>query len=180
MVLHGSGNPLKAVSRFPSKSVLQQLLSEAVVPGERGGYKAECLPLLMDSKPLWIQQMFGADSGNFICLFIPLSQEEIPFGTNLLPGSWNELLTWLSTVRWRMCQPARGAACRACGACRECALTSEHLFLCPLVWILMCVCVCVELLFHTELGSQRGLLMLKDMAQQFSTSHSGVSALLIY
>lgn len=143
MLLLGSGNPLKAVSRFPSDSILQQLLSEAVIPGawERGGCKAERVsPLLMNSKHLQIQQRFGVVSGNVICLFIPLSQEEMPFGTNLLPGRWNEWLTWLSTVRWRRCQPARGAACRACGACRECALPSEHLSLSLSVGIDVCVC----------------------------------------
>lgn len=88
--------------------------------------------------------MFWVDDGNIICLFIPLSQEEAPFGSNLLSGSKNELLIWLSLVGWRTCQPARGMACRGC------LLICVHTFLCTLVCIL--VYVCMGLLFHAELG----------------------------
>lgn len=127
----GSGNPLKAVSRFPSKSILT-----AAAPGcdswcmTKGRHKAQCVPpLLMGSKPLWVQQVFGADRGNILSLFIPLSQEETPICHQL---EWVADLAEQSQMK-----PARGAACRACAACRERALTSGHLFLCPLMWIWM-------------------------------------------
>lgn len=94
--------------------------------------------------PSEFQQMFWVDDGNIICLFIPLSQEEAPFGSNLLSGRKNELLTWLSLVGWRTCQPARGMACKGP------LLTCVHTFLDTLVCVLFQVCM--RLLFHAELG----------------------------
>lgn len=56
---------------------------------------------------------------------------------------WHQFAPWqwegiADLVEHCQMKAVRGAACRACGACRDCALTSEQLFL-SLEWILKCV-----------------------------------------
>lgn len=86
----------------PSSSRCSPRLWFLVGEKEEGTRQSMASHCTQTANPSESQQMFWVDSGNSICLFIPLSQEEAPFGTNLLPGNGKELLTWLSTVRWRL------------------------------------------------------------------------------
>lgn len=86
---------MKAAFRYLRKSVPSQLLSEAVLlihESTEGTKQRPCPQHAGTPNPSEFQQMFWVDNGNIICLFIPLSQEEIPFGSNLFPGSGSELL----------------------------------------------------------------------------------------
>lgn len=96
-------NPLKADFRFPSKRILQQLLCNTIISHvwetvETMIYRlSHCHTRTTNHSEF--QQMFCFDNENIIHLFLPLSQEEIPFGSNLLAGHGNESQIW-SMALW--------------------------------------------------------------------------------
>lgn len=124
------------------------------------GMRENISPSCMDSKPLRIPaDVLGWQWEHYMPVYSFIS------GRNTI---WQQFARW--QLEWiadlvELSEEGRASLQSLCCLQALC-ITSEHLFLCPLVWVLMCLCV--ELLFHTELGFSERPLSAEGWGSAFS------------